>query len=237
MLTIIPASFALLRPCLRILRAGTLEIRVDHACRYDVTYLTILITHNLNLPVGILEMQRHRRYNAAARESWTFSISWHQVDTHMSHVPTWVQSLCPVSQLSNLSGTIAIVKVVRIGKAPHYGQIARLSEMTSHHQWGPRFPKSILHEFYQVQGGSPCFSVVSGEPPSTEFTCHLIIPAVRSAERACDEERFTATGRNKKSAEHAAAALALEHLIKCRPDAGACGRCASAKASSIAHYQ
>ncbi|CAL8468266.1 g7806 [Coccomyxa elongata] len=90
--------------------------------------------------------------------------------------------------------------------------------MANVHKWGllygPRFPKSCLHEFYQVHGGTPAFSVEDGPPPpaSPKFTCHLTIPAVHTPHGGFEETRFTAWARSKKAAEHSAAEKALEFI-------------------------
>lgn len=85
------------------------------------------------------------------------------------------------------------------------------------HAWGPRFPKSVLHEFYQQNSsvGIPVFSIESGpRPPALpSFTCTLTIPAVQTAISGYDETTFTAWSRSKKSAEHAAAEKALAFLV------------------------
>ncbi|KAK9915218.1 hypothetical protein WJX75_006347 [Coccomyxa subellipsoidea] len=82
------------------------------------------------------------------------------------------------------------------------------------HRWGPRFPKSCLHEFYQVHGGTPVFAVEDGPPPpaSPKFTCQLTIPAVHTPHGGFEETRFTAWARSKKAAEHSAAEKALEFI-------------------------
>jgi len=99
----------------------------------------------------------------------------------------------------------------------HSTPIARLINMKVTHAWGPRFPKSVLHEFYQQHssGGIPVFSIESGpRPPALpSFTCTLTIPAVQTAISSYDETTFTAWSRSKKSAEHAAAEKALAFLV------------------------
>jgi hypothetical protein len=82
--------------------------------------------------------------------------------------------------------------------------------------WGPRFPKSCLHEFYQVHGGAPVFSVERAPASGSAaplFLCQLTIPAVHMPQGGFEETVFTATDRSKKGAEHAAAAKALSFLV------------------------
>ncbi|CAL5229801.1 g13195 [Coccomyxa viridis] len=89
-------------------------------------------------------------------------------------------------------------------------------------RWGqtknfPRFPKSALHEFYQVHGGTTVFVIEDGPPPpaSPKFTCHLTIPALSSPHGGFEQQSFTAVARAKKAAEHAAAEMALEFITAC----------------------
>ena len=80
-------------------------------------------------------------------------------------------------------------------------------------QYGPRFPKSILHEFFQVHGGTPTFTVDCASPPSSGFVCQLTIPPVRAPSGKLGEKQFQGRGRSKKAAEHAAAGQAVDFLI------------------------
>lgn len=79
-----------------------------------------------------------------------------------------------------------------------------------------KYPKSILHEFYQVNGGTPTFVVDAVSPANkTEprFRCTLTCPAVdNSSGGSFEEQVFTAEARKKKTSEHNAASLALDFL-------------------------
>lgn len=78
-----------------------------------------------------------------------------------------------------------------------------------------KYPKSVLHEFYQLNGGTPSFEVEPvALPNSTEprFRCRLTCPAVNNQLGNFQEQMFTAEARAKKGAEHEAASLALVFL-------------------------
>ena len=85
--------------------------------------------------------------------------------------------------------------------------------MHSHYSYGPRFPKSILHEFFQVHGGNPSFTVDCVSPTSSEFVCQLTLPPVRTPSGGFGEEQLSGRGRSKKAAEHAAARQAIDFLV------------------------
>lgn len=80
-----------------------------------------------------------------------------------------------------------------------------------------KYPKSILHEFYQLNGGTPIFLV---EPVtlanSTEprFRCTLTCPAVTNRSGSFEQQVFVAEARAKKGAEHEAASIALNFLLE-----------------------
>ena len=91
------------------------------------------------------------------------------------------------------------------------------SKMAVSNYYGPLYPKSALHQFYQKhsEAGIPVFSIESGpRPPALpSFTCTLTIPAVHTPLGGFEETKFTAWSRSKKSAEHAAAEKALAFLV------------------------
>eukprot|EP00884_Botryococcus_braunii_P019204 jgi/Botrbrau1/5968/Bobra.0366s0135.4 len=85
-----------------------------------------------------------------------------------------------------------------------------------------KFPKAVLHEFYQVHEGNPVFSVEAhstGGPP--RFRCTLLCPEVSVGSITFPQTSFTADARSKKEAEHAAsekALSALRQLGMCTPN-------------------
>eukprot|EP00884_Botryococcus_braunii_P004141 jgi/Botrbrau1/13728/Bobra.0356s0008.1 len=76
-----------------------------------------------------------------------------------------------------------------------------------------KYPKSVLHEFYQVHSGTPIFNVdqVPGTP-EPKFRCVLTCPAITHKGTPIAEQTFEAEARSKKAAEHDAAGRALNHF-------------------------
>jgi Double-stranded RNA binding motif len=76
-----------------------------------------------------------------------------------------------------------------------------------------RFPKAVLHEFYQMHEGSPVFNVeniISSSAP--RFRCSLFCPEVSVGLATFPPTTFTADARSKKESEHAASEKALSAL-------------------------
>lgn len=75
--------------------------------------------------------------------------------------------------------------------------------------------KSVLHEYFQVHNGVPQFTTDTAtpfNPIQPDFQCCLTIPAVATQDGTQSQTQFTAHGRTKKAAEHAAAEAALDYL-------------------------
>jgi hypothetical protein len=77
-----------------------------------------------------------------------------------------------------------------------------------------KYPKSSLHEFYQLFLGSPRFVVEAVGQGGSEprFRCKLTCPAVNTPHASFEETVFVAEARAKKAAEHAASEKALEFI-------------------------
>jgi hypothetical protein len=77
-----------------------------------------------------------------------------------------------------------------------------------------KFPKAILHEFYQMHNFVPHFAVAATDPVGGEprFRCQLTCPTVTARHRTFPQTVFTADARTKKAAEHAASNQALAAL-------------------------
>mmetsp|Transcript_12762 Transcript_12762/g.38457 ORF Transcript_12762/g.38457 Transcript_12762/m.38457 type:complete len:255 (-) Transcript_12762:240-1004(-) len=77
-------------------------------------------------------------------------------------------------------------------------------------------PKSMLHEYFQLQGGKPEFELAR-ELPSTpqdgpSFICKLVIPRINIPGGALTQTEFSGHARTKKAAEHAAADAAMRYI-------------------------
>lgn len=77
-----------------------------------------------------------------------------------------------------------------------------------------KYPKSLLHEFYQLHDSVPIFEVesINERRPDAQFRCRLFCPGVQSTEGAFPDTTFEGEGLSKKAAEHAASSNALKFI-------------------------
>jgi hypothetical protein len=78
-----------------------------------------------------------------------------------------------------------------------------------------KFPKALVHEFYQTVNAVPIYHVEAIEPVNGElrFRAYLTCPAVNGRDKAFPESVFEGEGRNKREAQHKVSLNAIEALV------------------------